>query len=90
MRRPAGTTLYLSGAVALAWHNASTDRTLTIAGTDRLEADFNATSFGARLEGGYRFGGAQFGLTPYAAVQVQSCTRPPTANAPRRARTSSR
>jgi outer membrane autotransporter protein len=47
-------SLYVSGAVAAAWHRASTDRTLNIAGTDRLEADFNATSFGARLEGGYR------------------------------------
>ena len=35
---------------------AETDRTLNIAGTDRLEADFDATSFGARIEGGRRFG----------------------------------
>jgi len=62
--------LYVSGAVALAWHRASTDRTLTIAGTDRLEADFNATSFGGRLEGGYRYGSGNLGLTPYAAVQI--------------------
>ncbi|HZO44330.1 MAG TPA: autotransporter domain-containing protein [Xanthobacteraceae bacterium] len=62
--------LYVSGAVALAWHRASTDRTVTIAGTDRLEADFNATSFGGRLEGGYRYGSVNLGLTPYAAVQV--------------------
>ncbi len=63
-------SLYVSGAVALAWHRASTDRTLNIAGTDRLEADFNATSFGGRLEGGYRYGSVNLGLTPYAAVQV--------------------
>jgi outer membrane autotransporter protein len=62
--------LYVSGAVSLGWHRASTDRTVTIAGTDRLEADFNATSFGGRLEGGYRYGGFAFGVTPYAAVQV--------------------
>ena len=67
---------YVSGAVALAWHRASTDRTVTIAGTDRLEADFNATTFGGRIEGGYRFGGMALGLTPYAAVQVQGIHTP--------------
>ncbi len=68
--------LYVSGAVALAWHDASTDRTLNIAGTDQLRADFNATSWGARFEGGYRYGGPVFGLTPYAAVQMQSVRTP--------------
>jgi outer membrane autotransporter protein len=68
--------LYLSGAVAGAWYRASTDRTLNIAGTDRLEADFDATSIGGRVEGGYRFGMVNYGLTPYAAVQVQSLRTP--------------
>ena len=77
---------YLSGAAALAWHRAATDRTLNIAGTDRLEADFNATAFSARFEGGWRFGlptvaGAGFGMlsagvTPYAAVQWQNLSLP--------------
>ena len=47
-----------------------------VAGVDRLDADFERTSFGGRLEGGYRFGGPQYGLTPYAAVQVQSLRTP--------------
>ena len=68
--------LYLSGAIAFAWHKAETERTVTVAGTDRLESDFDATSIGGRLEGGYRLGGAQYGLTPYAAVQVQSLHTP--------------
>jgi outer membrane autotransporter protein len=68
--------LYVSGAVAVAWHDASTDRTLNIAGTDQLRADFNATSWGARFEGGYRYGGPALGLTPYAAVQMQSVRTP--------------
>jgi outer membrane autotransporter protein len=68
--------LYLSGAVALASHRATTDRIVTIAGTDRLQAGFNATSFGGRIEGGYRFGGMAPGLTPYAAVQVQGIHTP--------------
>ena len=69
-------SLYLSGAVAGAWYRAATDRTVTVAGTDRLEADFDATSLGARIEGGRRFGTPQHGLTPYAAVQVQSVHTP--------------
>jgi autotransporter-associated beta strand protein len=67
---------YMAGAVAAAWHRAETDRTLNIAGTDRLEADFNATSLGARFEGGRRWQVARFGLTPYAAVQMQSVHLP--------------
>ena len=69
-------SLYLSGALAGAWYRASTDRTVTVAGADRLEADFDARSLGARIEGGQRFGTAPFGLTPYAALQVQSVRTP--------------
>jgi outer membrane autotransporter protein len=69
-------SFYLSGAVAGAWHNVDTQRTLTVAGIDRLEADFDATAFGARVEGGWRQQFAGFGLTPYAAVQVQSVHTP--------------
>ena len=60
MPRRAGTHLYLSGAVGgrLAPRRRPT-APLNIAGTDRLEADFDATSFGGRLEGGYRFGSAR-------------------------------
>jgi outer membrane autotransporter protein len=68
--------LYLSGAVAGAFYRAATDRTLNIAGTDHLEADFNANSIGGRVEGGWRFGVTSYGLTPYAAVQVQSVRTP--------------
>jgi outer membrane autotransporter protein len=73
--------LYLAAAVAGAWHNVTTDRVLMIAGTDRLRGDFDAQSFGARFEGGWRFGFGSFGLTPYAAVQVQSVHTPAYAEA---------
>ncbi|HZO46251.1 MAG TPA: autotransporter domain-containing protein [Xanthobacteraceae bacterium] len=73
--------LYVSGAASVGWHRAATDRTLTIAGTDRLEADFNATSFGGRLEGGYRYGSVTLGLTPYAAVHVTGIHTPAYAEA---------
>ena len=69
-------SLYVSGAAAVATHRASTERTLNIAGIDRLTAGFNATSFGGRLEGGYRVGNTAFGVTPYAAVQVTSINTP--------------
>ncbi|MGH6770434.1 MAG: autotransporter outer membrane beta-barrel domain-containing protein, partial [Xanthobacteraceae bacterium] len=72
---------YVSAGVAGAWHDASTDRTVTVVGIDRLRADFDARSIGARAEAGYRFAmptfaGATHGLTPYAAVQVQSLRTP--------------
>jgi outer membrane autotransporter protein len=56
-----------------------TDRTVTIAGVDRLRAEFNANAFSGRLEGGYRFvapwiGG--IGITPYAAGQFTTFDLP--------------
>jgi outer membrane autotransporter protein len=63
---------YLSAALSYAWHDASTDRTVTVSGIDRLVADFSAHSFGGRLEGGYRYDAAMLSVTPYAAVQVQA------------------
>ena len=68
---------YISGALAYGWHHVNTDRYLTVAGTDHLTADFDASSFGGRIEGGYRvamptfFYATAFGITPYAAVQAQ-------------------
>jgi outer membrane autotransporter protein len=67
---------YLSAAAAYALHWASTERMVTLVGLDRLEASFNAQSFGGRIEGGYRFGGPGFGLTPYAAGQVLGVRTP--------------
>ena len=68
---------YISGALAYGWHHVNTNRYLTVAGTDHLTADFDANSFGGRIEGGYRFAmpaffyATAFGITPYAAVQAQ-------------------
>ncbi|MFX6907570.1 autotransporter outer membrane beta-barrel domain-containing protein, partial [Acinetobacter baumannii] len=57
----------------------TTDRTVTIAGIDRLRAEFNANAYSGRLEGGWRFiapwmGG--IGLTPYAAAQFTTFDLP--------------
>ena len=64
-------SFYLSAALAGAWHKAETERTITAIGLERLEADFDATVFGARIEGGWRYDIGRFGLIPHAAFQVQ-------------------
>jgi outer membrane autotransporter protein len=74
---------YVSAALAYAWHHVSTDRFVTLAGTDHLTADFSANDVGGRIEGGYRFAlpsvlgwPVRYGITPYAAGQVQSFRAP--------------
>src|SRR5262245_54679754 len=39
-------------------------------------ANFNAQSYGGRLESGYRFATIYGGITPYAAIQAQSFHTP--------------
>src|SRR5262245_5621043 len=65
---------YLAAALAFTNHWMSTDR-FAFAG-DHLTARFNAQSFGGRVESGYRFATIYGGLTPYAAIQVQSFHTP--------------
>jgi autotransporter-associated beta strand protein len=65
---------YLAAALAYTEYWMSTDR-LAFAG-DHLTADFNAHSFGGRVEAGYRIPVAFWGLTPYAAVQAQNFHTP--------------
>ncbi|HEY1546065.1 MAG TPA: autotransporter domain-containing protein [Xanthobacteraceae bacterium] len=67
---------YLAGALAYSFHEVTTNRTVTLAGTDMLQADFNANVFSGRLEGGYRYALPWAGVTPYGAVQVQSLVLP--------------
>jgi uncharacterized protein with beta-barrel porin domain len=70
---------YISAALAYGWQDVTTDRTVTIAGADRLRAEFDANAWSGRLEGGYRFvapwiGG--IGLTPYGAAQFTTLDLP--------------
>jgi uncharacterized protein with beta-barrel porin domain len=70
---------YVTGALAYGWQDVTTDRTVTVAGIDRLRAQFNANAFSGRVEGGYRFvtpwmGG--IGITPYAAAQFTTLELP--------------
>jgi len=46
---------YISGALAYGWQDITTNRTVTLAGIDQLQARFNANAFSGRIEGGYRF-----------------------------------
>jgi autotransporter-associated beta strand protein len=65
---------YLAGALAYTQHWMSTDR-IAFAG-DRLQAQFNAESFGGRAETGYRIANPIAAITPYAAVQAQNFHTP--------------
>ena len=68
--------VYLAGALAYSFHDVTTNRTVTIAGSDLLEANFRANVFSGRLEGGYRYATPWLAVTPYGAVQVQSIALP--------------
>jgi uncharacterized protein with beta-barrel porin domain len=70
---------YLTAAAAYGWQDVTTDRTVTIAGFDRLRARFHANTFSGRLEFGNRFvqpWADGIGLTPYAALQVTALDLP--------------
>jgi uncharacterized protein with beta-barrel porin domain len=70
---------YIAGALAYGWQDVTTNRTVTLAGLDQLQAKFNANAFSGRIEGGYRLvapwvGGV--GITPYAAAQFTTFDLP--------------
>jgi outer membrane autotransporter protein len=65
---------YVAASAAFTNHWISTDRFAALA--DHLAATFDAQSFGAHIEGGYRFPLADFGITPYVALQAQSFHTP--------------
>lgn len=68
---------YVSGALTYANYWMTTGRNVAVAGADSLQANFNAQSYGGRLEGGYRIPTqGMFDITPFAAVQVQSFHTP--------------
>src|ERR1019366_10433274 len=67
---------YVSGALAYGWQDVTTDRTVTVAGIDRLHAQLNANAWSGRAEGGYRFVTPWMGVTPYAAGQFTTYSLP--------------
>ena len=65
---------YLAGALAFSNHWFTTNRSAL---GDELTANFIGQSYGARLEGGYRYAVLPvFGVTPYGAVQFQDFHTP--------------
>ena len=76
--RHAAGAAYVAGALAYGWQDITTDRTVTIAGVDRLRAQFNANAWSGRIEGGYRLVApwTNVGLTPYAAAQFTTFELP--------------
>jgi uncharacterized protein with beta-barrel porin domain len=67
---------YFTAALAYGWQDITTNRTVTIAGTDQLQARFRANAFSGRIEDGYRFAWMGTGLTPYAAAQFTTFNLP--------------
>ena len=69
---------YLGGALAFANHWFTTNRSAL---GDALTANFAGQSYGARLEGGYRYAVLPtLGVAPYAALQARNLYVPrPTA-----------
>lgn len=60
---------YVAGLLGYSWQDTTTDRTVSITGTDRLHASFAAQALAARLESGWRYATPIIGVTPYAALQ---------------------
>jgi uncharacterized protein with beta-barrel porin domain len=69
---------YVTAALAYGWQDVTTNRTVTVAGIDRLQSRFNANAFSGRVEGGYRFVSPWMGvgITPYEAAQFTSLMLP--------------
>lgn len=67
---------YVSAALSYGWQDVKTDRAVSVGGTDRLHAGFNAHTFAARAETGYRVSTGFANVTPYAAVQSTSFMLP--------------
>ncbi len=67
---------YISAALAYGWQDITTNRTVTVAGIDQLQARFNANAYSGRAEGGYRFATPWMGVTPYAAAQFTTFDLP--------------
>jgi uncharacterized protein with beta-barrel porin domain len=67
---------YITAAAAYGWQDVTTERTVTVAGFERLRAEFNANAYSGRIEGGYRYVTPWMGITPYAAGQFTTYSLP--------------
>ncbi len=67
---------YISAAAAYGWQDVTTERTVTVAGFERLRAQFNANAYSGRIEGGYRYLTPWMGIAPYVAGQFTTYSLP--------------
>ncbi|MGA7804772.1 autotransporter outer membrane beta-barrel domain-containing protein [Bradyrhizobium sp.] len=69
---------YIAAALGYGWQDVTTNRTVTLAGIDQLQAQFNANAWSGRIEGGYRLVSPWMGvgITPYAAGQFTTVDLP--------------
>jgi autotransporter-associated beta strand protein len=67
---------YITGALAYGWQDITTDRAVTMAGIDRLRAQFDANAYAGRIESGYRLSHPWLAVTPYAAGQFTTFDLP--------------
>jgi uncharacterized protein with beta-barrel porin domain len=67
---------YVTAAAAYGWQDVTTERTVTVAGFERLRAQFNANAYSGRIEGGHRYLTPWMGITPYAAGQFTTYSLP--------------
>jgi uncharacterized protein with beta-barrel porin domain len=67
---------YVTAAAAYGWQDVTTERTVTVAGFERLRAQFNANAYSGRIEGGYRYVTPWIGVTAYAAGQFTTYSLP--------------
>jgi autotransporter-associated beta strand protein len=67
---------YLAASFAYGGHAIDAKRTLTISGTDVLEAKPNADEYGGRIEGGWRMPMGDFALVPFAAFAGSHLSMP--------------
>ena len=67
---------YVTGALAYGWQDVTTNRSVTIAGIDQLQAEFNSNAVSGRVEGGYRFATPSIAAVPYAAGQFTTYNIP--------------
>ena len=74
--RHAAGPAYISAALAYGWQHFTTNRTVSIAGIDQLQAGFDANAFSGRVESGYRYVSRWIGITPYAAAQFTTFDLP--------------
>jgi len=67
---------YLSGALAYAFDQFRVNRNVTSPAAANLTANFDGNGVTGRIEGGYRWGSEDIGLTPYVAGQFSALRTP--------------